>query len=468
MGSAAAMSNLAPNSMTHLRPPAVAGSFYPADPATLARTVEACMAGADIGPLPAKAIIAPHAGYIYSGPIAGTAYAAVKHLGDTVTRVVLLGPAHRWPFRGLAAPSAEGMVTPLGVVPVDRAGIGAILDLPEVQILDAAFDGEHALEVQLPFIQRTFPNAAVVPLVVGLCAPQAVDAVLERLWGGPETLIVVSSDLSHFHDYDTARRLDHAAARTIEAADGDTLTGDAACGATPISGLLRRALALDLRVTARDLRSSGDTAGDRSRVVGYGAFTLEPADDARLTADERRQLLAAAHGALEHAVRTGQPPEVAVESYPMALQAVRKTFVTLEIDGALRGCIGSVQATAPLVRDVATNTWKSAMQDPRFGPLTAAELPRVTVTVSILSHNRPMAFTGEADLLRQLRPGVDGLIIQDCGRGALFLPKVWEVLPDKSLFLRHLKAKAGLDPDVDSRTLHAFCFTTETFGSQDV
>ncbi len=451
------------SNMTNLRTPAMAGAFYPADPAVLDRMVDDCMAAADVPPVPAKAIIAPHAGYVYSGAVAGTAYASVEHLGDRITRVVLLGPAHRWPFRGLAAPSADGLVTPLGVVPVDRTGIDAILGLPDVQILDDAFEGEHSLEVHLPFIQRTFPNAAVVPLVVGSCAPQAVDAVLQRLWGGPETMIVVSSDLSHFHDYDTARGLDLAASQAIEAAQPEKLTGDAACGFKPISGLLLRAQALDLRITTRDLRNSGDTAGDRRRVVGYGAYTLEYADEARLTDAERTQLLDAAHQALEHVVRTGRPPEVSVESFPMPLRALRKTFVTLEIDGNLRGCIGTVQPVNPLVRDVVENTCKSAMQDPRFGPLTAAELPGVAITVSILSHNRPLAFHDEADLLRQLRPGVDGLIIRDRGHGALFLPKVWDALPGKRDFLRQLKAKAGLDPDVETGTMQAFCFTAETF-----
>ena len=455
------------NTMNTLRAPAVAGAFYPADPAVLDRMVSDCLKQARVEPVPAKAIIAPHAGYIYSGPIAGTAYASVKHLGDQITRVVLLGPAHRWPFRGLAAPSAAGMVTPLGVVPVDRAGIDAILGLADVQILDDAFDGEHSLEVHLPFIQRTFPNAAVVPLVVGSCAPQAVDAVLQRLWGGPETMIVVSSDLSHFHDYDTARGLDLAASQAIEAAEPEALTGDAACGFKPISGLLLRAQALDLRATTRDLRNSGDTAGDKRRVVGYGAYTFEYADEARLTDGERAQLLDAAHQALEHVVRTGRPPKVAVGSFPMALRALRKTFVTLEIDGNLRGCMGTVQPVNPLVRDVVENACKSAMQDPRFGPLTAAELPKLAVTVSILSHNRPMAFTDEADLLRQLRPDVDGLIIRDHGRSALFLPKVWEALPEKRAFLRHLKAKAGLDADVETGTMQAFRFNSETFGTDN-
>ena len=285
MGSAQAMSN----TMTTLRAPAVAGAFYPADPAALDRMVGEAVERAGIAPVPAKAIIAPHAGYVYSGAIAGTAYAAVRHLGARVTRVVLLGPAHRWPFRGLAAPSADGMVTPLGVVAVDRGSIDSILGLPDVQILDDAFEGEHSLEVHLPFIQRTFPNASVVPLVVGSCAPQTVDAVLQRLWGGPETMIVVSSDLSHFHDYDTARRLDLAASQAIEAAEPDELTGDAACGFKPISGLLLRARALDLRVTTRDLRNSGDTAGDRDRVVGYGAYSVEPATAAHLSDAEFRQ-----------------------------------------------------------------------------------------------------------------------------------------------------------------------------------
>lgn len=456
------------NSMMNLRAPAVAGTFYPADPAMLDRMVGECLGRARVEPVQAKAIIAPHAGYVYSGPIAGTAYAAVRHLGQQVTRVVLLGPAHRHPFRGLAAPSALGMVTPLGVVPVDRAALDAILGLPDVQVLDAAFDGEHSLEVHLPFIQRTFPNAAVVPLVVGACAPQAVDAVLQRLWGGPETMIVVSSDLSHFHDYDTARRLDLAASHAIEAAEPQKLTGEDACGYKPISGLLLRAQALDLRATTRDLRNSGDTAGDKNRVVGYGAYTFEYAERARLNEAERRQLMDAAHQALEHVVHRGRPPEVAVQTFPMPLRAARRTFVTLEIGGSLRGCIGTVQAISPLVRDVVENTYKSAMQDPRFGPLTAAELPRVALTVSILSHNRPIAFTDEADLLGQLRPGVDGLIIRDGGRSALFLPKVWDALPEPDAFLRHLKAKAGLNPNVETGTLDVFRFTAETFGSDGI
>ncbi len=453
-----------PLAADRVRAPAVAGAFYPADPTALARMVDACLSGASCGPVAAKAIIAPHAGYVYSGAIAGTAYAAVRHRGDAVRRVLLFGPAHRLPFRGLAAPSADGLMTPLGVVPVDRAAVDSLLGLPDVQILDRAFDGEHALEVQLPFLQRCFPKAAVVPLLVGAAAPETVEAVMTRLWGGDETLVVVSSDLSHYHDYDTARQLDLATAHAIERAEPAGLTGDQACGFKPVAALLNRARALDLRLTTRDLRSSGDTAGDRHRVVGYGAYTAEPAEQARLSDEERAELLRAAHAALTHVVQRGRVPEVAVDTFPVPLRNLRRTFVTLEIGGQLRGCIGSLEAVHPLVRDVIVNTGKSALNDPRFGPLTADEVGRVTVTISILSHDRPLPFTDEAGLLAALRPGVDGLILQDGPRAALFLPKVWDMLPDPRQFLRHLKAKAGLDPDRETGTLTARHFTAETFG----
>lgn len=449
----------------NLRAPAVAGAFYPADPVTLDRMVGDCLAAAgNVQPLPAKAIVAPHAGYVYSGPIAGTAYAGVRHLGDRVTRVVLLGPAHRHGFRGIAYPSADGLVTPLGTVTVDRAGIGVIRDLPGVLELDDAFDGEHSLEVHLPFIQRLFPRAAVVPLVVGHAPPEQVDAVLDRLWGGPETLIVISSDLSHFHDYATARGLDLETSRAIETADIERLSGDRACGYLPLSGLLLRARALDLRVTTRDLRNSGDTAGDRRRVVGYGAYSVEPATEARLSGEHRTMLLDAAHRTLARVVETGREPELHVEDFPLPLRAIRRTFVTLEMDGDLRGCIGSVEATRPLVADVVGNTLRSAMQDPRFAPLTAAELPRVSITVSILSHDRPLPFRDEADLLAKLRPGVDGLILRDGRHGALFLPKVWDMLPDPREFVANLKRKAGLPAHHDAPSLRAYVFSAETFG----
>ena len=450
--------------MSTVQPANVAGQFYPGSPEALAQAVDAFVAagdGAERRPL--KAIIAPHAGYRYSGPVAGSAYAAVRHLAPQVRRVVLLGPAHRVGFRGLAVPTCDALATPLGVVAVDHAAVALARDVPGVHGLDTVFAGEHSLEVHLPFLQRVFPEARVVPLLVGDARPEVVDQVLERLWNGPETLIVVSSDLSHYQDYQTACGLDLGTSQAIESLQPHRLNGNLACGYLPISGLLRRALALDLRATTLDLRNSGDTAGGREQVVGYGAYGFELADGARLSEAGRASLLETARRTLVHAATTGRALAVKVGQAPLALRAVRRTFVTLTKDGQLRGCIGSLTATAPLIEDVAANTFRAAMQDPRFGAITADELERIEVTIAILSQPRPMTFTGEADLLAQLRPNIDGLILKQGACQALFLPKVWHVLPEPSQFVTQLKLKAGLPAAHFSSTLQALRFTAESF-----
>jgi hypothetical protein len=453
--------------MTSVRAPGVAGQFYPGDPVILRHWVADFTSQAPTAPMPLKAIIAPHAGYPYSGPIAGTAYAAVRHLADQIRRVVLLGPAHRHGFRGLAVPTEDAQATPLGVIPIDRAAVDSVLTLPGVQRLDRAFAGEHALEVHLPFLQQVFPDFQLVPLLVGDARPEQVDAVLERLWDGPETLIVISSDLSHYQDYATARQLDRTAVHAIETLQGERLNGDLACGYLPICGLLRRAAALDLRATTLDLRNSGDTAGGRDQVVGYGAFGFEPAAAARLSPADRAHLLEVARQALRHAALTGRPLAVDAEAEPWTLRAARSTFVTLTQQGNLRGCIGSLAAGSPLVVDVAENTFRAAMQDPRFGAITADEVGATDVAISILSHARPMTFADEAELLAQLQPGVDGLILKDGSHQALFLPKVWQALPEPAAFVSQLKQKAGLRANHFSPSLRALRFTTETFGAED-
>jgi hypothetical protein len=263
--------------MKTVRPPAVAGSFYPRDPVALQRMVTRFVAAAEPPPLPLRALIAPHAGYIYSGPIAGTAYACLQaylaaHPAG-FNRVVLLGPAHRAPVHGLAGSSASAFATPLGEVPLDRAALDELLALPHVAIYDAAHRPEHGLEVHLPFLQLVLPAFTLVPLLVGDCDPAGVSAALALL-ASPQTLILISSDLSHYHDYDTARRLDQAAARAIE--QGHLLHEGQACGRYAINGLLQYARQQGWQAHTLDLRSSGDTAGPRDQVVGYGAFAFGP------------------------------------------------------------------------------------------------------------------------------------------------------------------------------------------------
>lgn len=259
--------------MTHIRPPAVAGTFYPADARRLQQVVNEFLDTAVSPPtltLP-KAIIAPHAGYIYSGPIAGSAYKPLA-AGQPVHRVILIGPAHTMAVRGLATVSVAAFATPLGAVTVDSQAVAALQPLPQVDILDAAHAQEHGLEVHLPFLQTLYPDFTIVPLVAGQTTGAEVAEVLAAVWGGPETLIVISSDLSHYYDYHTAQQLDRATAQAIQTLQPEKLGKESACGRIPIQGLLLQAQAEKLAGQTVDLRNSGDTAGSKERVVGYGAF----------------------------------------------------------------------------------------------------------------------------------------------------------------------------------------------------
>lgn len=258
------------------RPPAVAGLFYPAD-ATELRLILAELLAANpaSGPEP-KALIAPHAGYIYSGPVAARAYNLLKSAASRIRRVLLLGPAHRVALRGLALPSVDRFCTPLGDIQLDLEAIARMESLPQVTHSNSAHELEHSLEVHLPFLQTLLPDFALVPLVVGWAQPSEVAEVLGLLWGGCDTLIIISSDLSHYHPYETARQLDTDTARRIEALEFP-IPEEQACGAYPLNGLLSMAQSRNLHITRLDLRNSGDTAGDHQRVVGYGAWVLHDA-----------------------------------------------------------------------------------------------------------------------------------------------------------------------------------------------
>jgi len=265
--------------LTNVRQPAVAGQFYPADPRRLRTTVEdflrKAQVNSDMPPAAAlpRAIIAPHAGYPYSGPVAASVYAQLSVGRDVIRHVILLGPAHRVPVRGLAASSADAFATPLGEVPVDREAVERLLDLPQVILFDQAHAPEHSLEVHLPFLQITLDDFQLVPLVVGEAAPAAVAEVLEVFAGDDGALVVVSSDLSHFLDYESARRLDRQTSDAIEALQ--PLDAGQACGRHAINGLLQLARRCRWHARTLDLRNSGDTAGPRDQVVGYGAYRFD-------------------------------------------------------------------------------------------------------------------------------------------------------------------------------------------------
>src|SRR5262245_36883870 len=256
-----------------VRPSAVAGQFYPGNADRLRKQV--CDLLANIA-MPIKnipeALIAPHAGYVYSGASAAAAFATLRNGAQKITRVVLIGPAHYVDVRGIAAPTVDAFETPLGRVPVDKSALNAIADLPFVIQDDTAHAHEHALEVELPFLQVLLASFRVVPLLVGDVTPEEIAQVLSQLWDRPGTLIVVSSDLSHYHDYETARRLDAATAASIEHGDWANLDPHQACGSRAVAGLLLESGRRGLNIRRLSLCNSGDTAGSRDRVVGYGAW----------------------------------------------------------------------------------------------------------------------------------------------------------------------------------------------------
>ncbi len=259
--------------MTILRHPVVAGSFYPTHASQLQKQIRDFLSQVTNRSIkPPKAIIAPHAGYMYSGPIAASAYAPWQALQGQIQRVVLLGPSHRVAFRGIAISHADQFGTPLGVIDVDKVALAELRTLPMVVALEQAHAYEHSLEVQLPFLQVVLGSFQLVPLAVGDATPQEVGAVLDRLWDGPETVIVISSDLSHYHDYATAKQRDAATSQLIEQLNFQQIDYEDACGRNPVNGLLWIAQRKGLQIQTLDLRNSGDTAGNKDRVAGYGAY----------------------------------------------------------------------------------------------------------------------------------------------------------------------------------------------------
>ncbi len=452
-----------------VHPAQVAGLFYPAEPDVLRTLIAKVREGArpDGGVAP-KVVVAPHAGIVYSGSVAATAFGAWARRAEPPRRIVVVGPAHRVAFMGLAIHPAMAWMTPLGEAKVAR-DLHVRLGEARAATADARpFAGEHSLEMHLVMLQAMMPAPfEVLPILVGDATPEAVAAALRLVWGGPETVIAISSDLSHFLQQAQARAIDDDTARRIEGLDLRALEGRRACGYLPIGGALTIAAERDLRVSSLHLATSADVGADASRVVGYGAFSFEYAASARLDAADRALLLSTAMASLAAAARQGgRAPSVAIEGrLSPTLSACRGTFVTLTEGGRLRGCIGSPAPRMALIEDVAMNAVQAGFGDPRFTPLSEDELDKLELDVSILSHPRPIPARSEAELVAALEPDRDGLILGAGRRRALFLPSVWRQVADGREFVRHLLRKAGLDAMIFPMGLEAHRFRVEAFGA---
>lgn len=430
----------------NIRRPAVAGAFYAADSDQLEADVRGLLADARSEPpvgADLKALIVPHAGYVYSGPVAASAYAALRGREGRIERVVLFGPAHRVPVRGLAAPATDAFETPLGEVPIDREALLRAEALPQVLVDDRPHALEHSLEVQLPFLQHLLGSFQLVPFVVGDASHEEVADVMDLLWGGAETLIVVSSDLSHYYDHATARRLDAATSRAIESLDPSALDPESACGRIPVGGLLIAARRHGLHVDALDVRNSGDTAGPRDRVVGYGAYALRARTRSQRRSDDETALDLARNGT-EHAVETGRALPLDHAQLPARFRDPGACFITLERQGRLRGCVGNIEPRLSLATSIVENARNAALHDARFPPVGPEELPDIRVKLSLLGTPEFLEVSSRDELVEALRPGVDGVVMAERERRATFLPAVWEKVPAPESFVSALEQKAGL------------------------
>jgi AmmeMemoRadiSam system protein B/AmmeMemoRadiSam system protein A len=445
-----------------IRAPVRAGSFYPSRAADLQEVIAALTRKArrTSVELPAsaslKALILPHAGYVYSGWTAAHACLVLKR--GSFQRVILLGPDHFIGLPKAAIPQVDAFATPLGKVPLDPAA-GRLAKMKTLfDPLPPDLDREHSLEVVLPFLQTYLGDFDLVPILAGPHAPvsRLADALQSIL--GSETLLVVSSDLSHFLTYDRAVEIDRETLQAIRENRPALLapSENRACGAVPIQILMQLAARNQWRPVQLHYANSGDTAGDRSRVVGYAAVAYFGETDMQSDShpiDELRgqSLVKLARHTLRKQLGISVPEEesrrLEREMADPGLQKKCGTFVTLKSKGQLRGCIGSLSATEPLVENVKKNAVNAAFHDPRFAPLTADELADVQVEVSVLSQPQPLPYRDPYDLLQKLRPRVDGVIIRRGHASATFLPQVWQQLPHAEDFLGHLCMKAGLAAD---------------------
>lgn len=456
--------------MENYRPPAIAGSFYPADKNELNNLVAKL-----VNNLPHKfsqkpvALIVPHAGLVFSGGLAGKVYAGLAEFSAQIINVFILAPAHTLALEGVAVPSVDSFATPIGNVEINKNTIKTLQkNHPIIKVNDLAHRDEHSIEIHLPFLQNILPRFSLIPMVVGYSSTTAIASIINDITQIPESILIISSDLSHFHNYTNAVNIDKNTITNIQQKQTN-ITGDMACGAFPINGLLEFAQKHNLGIELIGYCNSGDIKpyGDKARVVGYGAFALYPAQEqinkTNINDNFGKTLLNIARASITARLKSIDININIDNSFMARLQEKSAVFITLTINGNLRGCIGSLEAHRPLVDDIRENAISAAFYDPRFPQLTLPELDKIKIEVSILTPATSLTFSDENDVLQKLRPHIDGVIFAEKNHRATFLPQVWEQLPQPSEFIAHLKAKAGLPVNYWSADVRVWVYQVEKY-----
>lgn len=458
--------------LNEVRVPAVVGLFYPADIYQLSDMVDNYLAKAKVGSTQRPHIIVvPHAGYKYSAQIAAGAYKKLLPFRHEIKKVILVGPSHFVALKGIALSPAKSFKSVLGAVPTDPEMTRILSTFEGFSFNEAAHKKEHSLEVQLPFLQKVLDKFSIVPLVYGDVNPQLLADALKPFVERDDVLIVVSADLSHYLDYKTAKVVDGVTIDMVSRSQA--LENHRSCGAVGINAAILLAKDGNLYPKLIDIANSGDVTGDHDSVVGYASWVFDKKGEEELVLSPLEQevenlnnfarhngakLFEIAQTALTKAVTEHEDYRPSRKDFAEVVFNKGAAFVTLTKNGELRGCIGSLMPRQAIALDIAANTYAAAMEDSRFSPVTAAELPALDISISLLSSYEPIKYKDETDLLRQLQPGVDGLVIRDGDRQGLFLPSVWKQLPDAKEFLNNLKIKAGLSPAYWSDKIKAYRF----------
>ncbi len=413
-----------------------------------------------------KGLVCPHAGYPYSGQTAAIAYKTLA--GRDIQTVVILGPSHYAAFQGASVPNADAYQTPLGNVPISDKAQQLIKASPfvlEPKCLvqrpswwqqsskpappageDTPDTWEHSVEVQVPFLQKTLKNFTILPVVFGDVDPEQAAKVLAGIIDD-KTIVVASSDLSHYHPYDEAKELDNRCVRAICSLDIDEMKTQEACGKLPILTLMYLAREKGWKAQLLDYRNTGDVTGDKNHIiVGYSAIAFYAPTQENYAAQERGFLLDLARKTLTCVASNGSPSEVNAGDVSPKLSETKACFVTLTENGMLRGCIGHILPQEPLCQAVEDNAQNAARRDPRFLPVQSDEVSKIKIEISVLTEPQPLRFTSPEDLLNKLQPYEDGVLLQIGSHGATFLPQVWAQIPDKVEFLNQLSRKAGCAP----------------------
>lgn len=448
--------------MKNIKKPSVANIFYTADPVQLSEQILSFNKdNFNNTSYKSRAVIVPHAGFVYSGRLA---FEGINQLDKNIKNVFILAPAHKTWFDGIAVTSFDEWETPLGNIEINKDITQELVDKYEANYNDEALKFEHSIEVQLPLVQSIIGNVKIIPILIANQSTELITKIIQDYWLDKQNGFIISSDLSHYLTDEQAKKLDEATAQMIEKLDFNGVTREQACGIMGIIGLCNFARQNNFSLIRLDMINSSFTTNDKSNVVGYGTWFLYEGERDYYIKEYHSDFIIELVKKVLQAYFDKKQYKL---QYPQVLDEIGACFVTLEKNGRLRGCIGSTMPYQSLINDIVNHSIDAAFKDNRFPPVTQNEIDDLSISVSLLSLAKPIKFENEEDLLRKIIPYKDGIIIKDGNYSAVYLPIVWEQLPDKKDFLNSLKEKAGLNRDYFSETFKAFKFETVYIKQQD-